>query len=302
MRSVTLGFGPSLRSFHSAAPRLRAPSRRVLATALIFTFASALSAPVVQAQAQFFSLFVSVGQASIQIDHAVGPNPPDKDLTSDQLDSLRYVGQEFPLIALAAVLFAGNFDPYFAARVRITNLTTSSQPIGLQILMPMQAVPAPPTPPFAAFTGLASISLMDTDGDLSSSYTGGGRGFALSDFLGAQLTTSHSVDLSAPGTVVVYDIPSLPVPESFPFGQWTRMEFVHFAVSPTVSSLSATDSVEFYIFGCVALPATSCPAPLPLPLPEPQALAALWAAVAGLAAVVRRRRNGRREENVLSIN
>ena len=66
-------------------------------------------------------------------------------------------------------------------------------------------------------------------------------------------------------------------------GQWTRLELAHFASFPTVSSLSPGDTVEFYVFGCVALPATSCPSPPPLPLPEPGMAASLAAGLALLA-------------------
>jgi len=58
-----------------------------------------------------------------------------------------------------------------------------------------------------------------------------------------------------------------------------------------VSSLSAGDSVEFYVFGCVTVPSASCPAPPALALAVPAANEYVLMAVGLLviAGVVRRR-------------
>jgi hypothetical protein len=185
----------------------------------------------------------------------------------------------------------GNWDPYIAVRAQITNATDSPQRVGFSLFMPVEPVPTPATPPFPTFTGLLTIELEDRNGNGSASYTGGGAGFGLTDsFFGARLTPTHSVTMAAPGKQVVYDIASEPLPASAG-GQWSGMELLHFAIFPTVSSLSPGDSVEFYAFGCLVSPGSSCPTPpeLALAVPEAQSYMLLLPGLAVVLAAVHRK-------------
>jgi hypothetical protein len=207
---------------------------------------------------------------------------PDK-LFSDETAgpfSLIFLGGT-NMFGIGTYTVAGNFDPYFAARIAITNLTDDPQSVGASFRFPMEPVLTPSTPPFSTFTGLFTAELADANGDGSASYTGGGAGFALFEpILGASLTSSHSVQLTAPGLAGVYDIAEMPIPASPRIGQWNGMEFVHL----DGGQLSPHDTIEFYVFGCVALPSTSCPAPPELVLvPEPTIFWLLASSFAGLA-------------------
>jgi hypothetical protein len=238
------------------------------------------------AQAQFFQLFASVGTATANSDVPVGR----------ENKVIKEIGR-FPIETFAGALFGvleyrtdGNWDPYIAVRAEVTNVTDSPQRVGFSLFMPVEPVPTPATPPLPTFTGLLTIELKDRNGNGSASYTGGGAGFGLTDaFLGrvfgTPLTPTHSITMAAPEKQVVYDITSQPLPASLS-GQWSGMELLHFAIFPTVSSLSPGDSVEFYAFGCITVPGSSCPTPpeLALAVPEPQSYMLL---LAGLAVVLR---------------
>lgn len=252
---------------------------RTLRVASLVTLVCTLCAA--EARAVSILLLASVGAATTSKEL----RDPDKSFEQDDenatLVSAAILGGT-DLFGLLSARVDGNFDPWFAARFAITNTTDDPQSVGASLRFPMEPVQTPSTPPVSTFTGLFTAELVDTDGDGTASYTGGGAGFALFEtILGASLTSSHSVQLMAPGLANVYDIAEEPIPASPRIGQWNGMEFVHLAGG----QLSPHDTIEFYVFGCVALPGTSCPAPPELVLvPEPATFWLLASSFAGLAA------------------
>lgn len=258
-------------------------TRQVRAVAGIISFVCALCAS--QARAVSISVFASVGTAANE-DNYEEPDKVFGEFDSEESIVRRFFLGGTNLFGLVNYTTAGNFDPWFATRIAITNLTDDPQSVGASLRFPMEPVLTPATPPFAIFTGLFTAELEDANGDGSASYTGGGAGFALFEpVLGASLTPSHSVQLMAPGLAVVYDIAGTPIPASPRIGQWNGMEFVHLAGG----QLSPHDSIEFYVFGCVAPVGTSCPAAPELSLvPHPPAL---WLLVSALAALTALRRS-----------
>jgi len=127
--------------------------------------------------------------------------------------------------------------------------------------------------------------------------THAGFGFALSNGqFGGALTPPHTVELTAPGLTEVYNIAPKPIPDAPPIPgaeAWNAIEFVHIPGFATVG-LSAGDSVEFYLFGCVGLPGASCPTPPELSLPQVPLPAAAWLLVPALAVLQRRTRKSQR--------
>jgi hypothetical protein len=260
---------------------------RVLRVVGLLSLVSVLYAS--EARAVSISLFASVGPGSVDR-FIVSRNPEDKIFEIDEDSEAGLIIAALGLVdifGLASYRVDANFDPYFAARIAITNETDEAQSVRASLRFPMAPVltPSPFNPPVPTFTGLFTAELVDANGDGSASYTGGGAGFALFEqVLGAALTSSHSVQLTEPGLAVVYDAAGSPIPASPRIGQWNGMEFVHLAGG----QLSPQDRIEFYVFGCVALPGTSCPAPpelsLSVPVPEPSTfwlLASMFAALAG---------------------
>jgi hypothetical protein len=249
-----------------------------------------------EARAVSINIFLSVGPATA-VDDLARPgkvfDPFPDEGTGEVIAAIAIAAFGGDIFGIGSYRVDGNFDPYFAARIAITNVTDDPQSVGASVRFPMQPVltPSPFTPPVPAFTGLFTAELKDANGDGSASYTGGGAGFALfAEFFGAALTSSHSVQLTEPGLAAIYDIAGAAIPAS-PTGQWNGMEFVHLAGG----QLSPHDQIEFYVFGCVALPGTSCPAPPELSLagdpqspivPEP---ATFWLFASAFGALAARR-------------
>lgn len=249
----------------------------------LLALASALAAPIADAQ-QFFLTTTSCGDLVIEVDIPMSPETL-KIVTESGTLIIDDPNDGSNPICVISHHRSADIDPYFAARLRVTNVDSVARRVGMSLVLQMLPVLTPTTPP-STFTGAVSVTLSDTSGNGLASYTGSGAGFALSHVIGASLTPSHSVSLAAPGSVVVYDVPPTPVPVSFT-GRWTRVEFAHLGSSP-VGSLSSGDTVEFYVFGCVATPSTPCPAPPELPLPEPTLAASLGTSLAFFAALASR--------------
>lgn len=250
-------------------------------------------APAVLAQTDSVSITARVGQGSAQADIPTGPDK--KVFSKEEIGTLTWIGGGAIGELFGAFHYRtdGNWDPYIAVRAEISNLTDSEQPVSLSVVMPMQPVLTAPSLPQPMFTGIFTLELKDANGDGQASYSGGGPGFLLVDGTTdiRNLTPTNTLTLTEPEQRVVYDVAPIAIPTS-PTGQWSSLWFSQFALFPDVSSLSAGDSLEFYVFGCVTVPGTNCPTPpeLALSVPEPREYVLLAVGLVVIAGVVRRGR------------